>query len=318
MSEEVSSRSSRRNAQKTRQTITGFSKRTNIAVAGGLVAFLAASAGVGLTMSKESSVPLTKTPEKLSANLFFQSSDPIEGWKKTPSAILEGRGNLTSAQNPEQFFSTDEKCSYSRQVLHIPSFQEGRTDDFLTRQYLYEVAQSNGSAAKDTEVVQIASDKGKLDFLSASYQVKPTSSADKDKDTSSTATVYRSNAVRAIDKIVQIEGVKKTDGLFGSDASQGIPVFFLSYECKTQADWNADTWKSLLDSTKLSLYTEAVPEQTKPETGTTSEASPSEAPSSTPSPSVKASEKSEPAVEESASSTDGKEPDTAESTEDSP
>lgn len=317
MSEESSaSRSSRRNAQKPKQTITGFSKKMNIFAAGTLAVFLLASAGVGVAMRTERTVPLAKTPENATSKLYFQNSSMPEGWKANASAVLEGRGDLTAAQNPAQIFSPDGNCSYTRQVFHIPSYQNGRTDDYLTRQYLYEVAESNGASAQDSTILSLATDKGKLDFLSASYLVKGTS-ADKDKDTDAKNTVYRSNAVRAIDKVVQIEGVEETEGLFGSDASKGIPVFFLSYECKTRSDWNADTWKSLVESTKLSIYSEEVPGQVEPEPQQ-SENNVTDAPSTTPQPSEEPSKTTAPETEDSASPTDITSPGTAESTEETP
>lgn len=303
------SRSSRRNAQKQKQTITGFSKKMNLFAGGAVATMLVASAGIGLAMSNTSSVPLAKTPET-SSKLYFQDTPPLDGWKVNNPAVLEGRGDLTTAQNPYQLFSPDGKCSYSRQVFHLPSYQSGRTDEFLTRQYLYEVAESNGVSGKDAQVVSVQTDKGKLDFLSTSYLLEK-ASVDSKKGDIATQQVYRSNAVRAIDKVVQIEGVEETKGLFGSDASQGIPVFFLSYQCETQADWNADTWKSLLDSTKLSLYSEEVPTQSNPVTQTSETPTPSatETAPAVPTPS---------ATDATAAPTDSKSPDTAESTEGTP
>jgi len=290
----------------------------NIFAGGAVVAALLASAGIGIAMRGSGSVSLAKTPE-VSSKLYFQDTPPLDGWETKSSAIVEGRGDLTTAQNPYQIFSPDNKCSYSRQVFHVPSYQAGRTDDFLTRQYLYEVAESNGASGQDTQTVTVATDKGKLDFLSTSYAVKG-NSADKEKETDASKSVYRSNAVRAIDKVVQIEGVKETEGLFGSDASKGIPVFFLSYECQTQSDWNADTWKALLESTKLSLYSEEVPAQKKPENNpvASNEATPTETPTTSPTSVTGKPVASKPAEEESASPTDSKSPDTAESTEETP
>lgn len=313
MSEVVSSRSSRRNSKKSERTITGFSKRSNIFVGGTLAAFLVASAGIGLAMRNDSTVPLSKSPEEISSKLYFQDTPLLDGWKVNESAFLEGRGDLTTAQNPAQIFSPDGKCSFIKQVLHLPSYQETRTDNFITRQYLYEVAESNGSSGNDTDVLSVETDKGKLDFLSTSYLVGISSPTAKKTD-DSPSTVYRSHAVRAIDKAVQIEGVKETDGKFGSDASKGIPVFSLSYECETQDDWNEDTWKALVESTKLSLYTEEVPEQAKPDVPTPETTGATSTGEATASPTSSSSASAEPA-DERTSPTSSTTPKSAESTE---
>lgn len=263
MSEELpsGSRASRRNSQKSTSQQKSKLKRLLLPIS----ATVLLATGVSLVLTQlNPTIALSSTPDTAS-KVYFQDATVPAGWKINPSVSLEGQGDLTAAQNPAQIFSEDGKCSYTRQVFHMPSYQSGRTDDFLSRQYVYQVAESNESPAQDTSVITVPADKGQLELFTATYTGKAGSDL-KTENGKAPESVYRSTAVRVIDKTVKIEGVPMSEGLFGTDASSGLPVISLSYECIDESSWDEGTWKSLVASTRVSLFSEDVPARIKPST----------------------------------------------------
>jgi hypothetical protein len=212
---------------------------------------------------------LDKTPEVGDA-VFFADSQAPDGWNTKAGYTNNGLKPLVAKQNPVAL--SKDNCSFTQQITYLADYYQGRTDDYLTRQYIYDNAQIAGILPPALKSVKVSTDSGDLELLSTSYEVKG-SAVGNSKD-AKTPDSYRTVAVRVIDKSLSTgydipEGQK---GPYGSDTSKGLPVVVLTEECPTQGDFNQSDWDALVKSTKVNLNQPA-PSDPSPS------ASPSDSPS---------------------------------------
>lgn len=239
---------------------------------------------------------LDKTP-KIGSAVFFADSKAPDGWNAKDGYTNNGLKALVAKQNPVAL--AKDKCSYTQQITYLADYYHGRTDDYLTRQYIYENAQIAGILPADLKSVKVSSDSGDLEMLSTSYEVK--GSAVGDSKDAKTPDSYRTVAVRVIDNSLStgydIPAGQK--GPYGSDVSKGLPVVVLTEECPTQGDFKQSDWDALVNSTKVNLN-QPVPVDPSPEV------KPSDTPSvpAEPTSTEKASEEPSPTETEPASEPD--------------
>lgn len=239
---------------------------------------------------------LDKTP-KIGSAVFFADSSAPDGWNPKAGYTNNGLKPLVAKQNPVAL--SKDKCSYTQQITYLADYYQGRTDDYLTRQYIYDNAQIAGILPPALKSVKVSSDSGDLEMLSTSYEVKG-SSVGNAKD-AKTPDSFRTVAVRVIDNSLSTgyEVPAGQKGPYGSDASKGLPVVVLTEECPTQGDFNQSDWDALIKSTKVNLNQPA-PSEPSP----TPSAKPSESPSAPapakPSSTEKASDEPSPSETDSA------------------
>jgi hypothetical protein len=193
---------------------------------------------------------LSKTP-KIGSAVFFADSQAPAGWNTKAGYTNNGLKALVSKQNPVALSKGN--CSYTQQITYLADYFHGRTDEYLTRQYIYDNAQIANILPNDLKSVKVSTDSGDLEMLSTSYEVKG-SAVGNAKD-AKTPDSYRTVAVRAIDTSLatgyDVPAGQK--GPYDSDATKGVPVVVLTEECPTQSDFNQNDWDSLLKSTKVDL-----------------------------------------------------------------
>lgn len=193
---------------------------------------------------------LDKTP-KVGSAVFFADSKAPDGWNVKPGYTNNGLKALVAKQNPVALSKGN--CSFTQQITYLADYYHGRTDDYLTRQYIYDNAQIASILPKDLKTVKVSTDSGDLEMLSTSYEVKG-SAVGNSKD-AKTPDSYRTLAVRVIDNSLStgydIPAGQK--GPYGSDASKGVPVVVLTEECPTQGEFTQNDWDALLKSTKVNL-----------------------------------------------------------------
>lgn len=226
---------------------------------------------------------LDKTP-KTGEAVFFSDSKAPEGWNPKAGYTNNGLKALVSKQNPVAL--TKGSCSYTQQITYLADYYHGRTDDYLTRQYIYDNAQVAGILPPALKSVKVSSDSGDLEMLSTSYEVKG-SAIGNSKD-AKTPDSYRSIAVRVIDNSMSTgyDVPAGQEGPYGSDASKGLPVVVLTEECPTQGEFNQNDWDALLKSTKVALNQPAPSEPAPSAEPTNSPSAPApEKPASEPAPS---------------------------------
>ena len=234
---------------------------------------------------------LDKTP-KIGSAVFFADSQAPDGWTAKAGYTNNGLKALVAKQNPVAL--SKDNCSFTQQITYLADYYSGRTDDYLTRQYIYDNAQIAGILPRDLKSVKVSTDSGDLEMLSTSFEVKG-AAVGNDKD-AKTPDSYKTMAVRVIDNSLatgyDIPAGQK--GPYDSDVSKGLPVVVLTEECKTQSDFNQGDWDALVKSTKVNL----------------NQAAPSE-----PAPSAEPSEPAQPVAPETPSpaSTDAESPSSAES-----
>lgn len=193
---------------------------------------------------------LDKTP-KVESAVFFADSKAPDGWAAKAGYTNNGLKALIAKQNPVALSKGN--CSYTQQITYLADYYRGRTDDYLTRQYIYENAQIAGILPAALKTVKVSTDSGDLEMLSTSYEVKG-SAVGNSKD-AKTPDSYRTIAVRVIDNSLStgydIPAGQK--GPYDSDATKGVPVVVLTEECPTQGEFVQSDWESLLKSTKVNL-----------------------------------------------------------------
>lgn len=204
---------------------------------------------------------LDKTP-KIGSAVFFADSKAPDGWNAKEGYTNNGLKALVAKQNPVAL--AKDKCSYTQQITYLADYYHGRTDDYLTRQYIYENAQIAGILPAELKSVKVSSDSGELEMLSTSYEVK--GSAVGDSKDAKTPDSYRTVAVRVIDNSLSTgyDVPAGQKGPYDSDVSKGLPVVVLTEECPTQGDFNQSDWDALLKSTKVNLN-QPVPTDPSPE-----------------------------------------------------
>lgn len=234
-------------------------------VAGGIAAALAvavlAGSAVGLSGTKglDENVAVSKW-------VHFDSIKAVDGFS-TPSPRTDvGSSPLTSKQTTGSVTNDDESCTFSGQVSHIPSYNEGRGDKYLTQEYLYELTENNNHLVVDFDKVKIATDQGKLEALSTNYPYE-TTSYNTETEKEETITQYRSVAVRVIDNLIDIENFdSSTKGLYGSDIKKGLPIVTLNYDCDTEDAYDQKEWERLVSSVHIKLDAQESPEYDVSET----------------------------------------------------
>ena len=232
---------------------------------------------------------LNKTP-KVGGAVFFADTKAPDGWSPKAGYTNNGLKALVAKQNPVAL--SKDKCSFTQQVTYLADYYHGRTDDYLTRQYIYDNAQIAGILPAELKTVKVATDSGDLEMLSTSYEVKG-AAVGNSKD-AKTPDSYRTIAVRVIDNSMttgyDVPAGQK--GPYGSDASKGLPVVVLTEECPTKGDFNQNDWDALVKATKVELTQQAPADPspsakpTTPTASTPAEPAKTEKPSSDSSPSA--------------------------------
>ena len=233
---------------------------------------------------------LDKTP-KVGSAVFFADSKAPDGWNAKEGYTNNGLKPLIAKQNPVAL--TKGNCSFTQQVTYLADYYHGRTDDYLTRQYIYENAQIAGILPSSLKSVKVSSDSGDLEMLSTSYEVKGAAVGNA-KD-AKTPDSYRTIAVRVIDTSLSTgyDVPAGQKGPYDSDATKGVPVVVLTEECPTQGEFVQSDWDALLKSTKVNLN-EAAPSDPAPTEKPSAPASPEKSSAPAPASTDKASDETAP------------------------
>lgn len=241
---------------------------------------------------------LDKTP-KIGSAVFFADSEAPDGWNTKVGYTNNGLKPLVAKQNPVALSKGN--CSYTQQITYLADYYHGRTDDYLTRQYIYDNAQIAGILPPALKSVKVSSDSGDLEMLSTSYEVKG-SAVGNAKDVK-TPDLFRTVAVRVIDNSLSTgyEVPAGQKGPYGSDASKGLPVVVLTEECPKQEEFNQSDWDALIKSTKVNLNQ---PAPSAPAPSTKPSESPSTPTPAQPSSTDKASDEPSPSDSASPSASD--------------
>lgn len=217
----------------------------------------------------------SSTPKSLSldenANITtmptFSNLNKIpDGWAQEPMAPPaqgeEDQASATLKKHPLVIYNADKSCSFTQNIGYLPSYDANRGDDYLSKEALYQQAASGDKLVDKVTTYNVNSNKGLVQFAYASYDL-PTSSvamagspAAAEALHKSTNRTYRVTAVRAFDKALST-GMPLADnapaGPFGTDASKGLPTVSLVYSCTTQAAFNEDDAKKLIDQARIEL-----------------------------------------------------------------
>lgn len=229
-------------------------------IAGGVVAVMLLSSVVGFsgTKSLDENVSVSKWAH-------FDSIKTVEGFSEPEPRTDVGSTPLIAKQNLGTILKNNETCTFSGQVSHVPSFNAGRGDNYLTHNYLYELTESNDQLATEFDTVKIKTDQGKVEALSTKYSHE-SSTYNPDTEKEEKSTRYRAVAVRVLDTLTDIESFDTEEkGLYGSDASKGLPIITLSYDCNSEDDYDEKEWKKLVGSVHVALNSRDTPEYDKVE-----------------------------------------------------
>lgn len=189
-----------------------------------------------------------------------------DGWAQEPMAPPapgeEDQASATLKKHPLALYNADKSCSFTQTIGYLPSYDANKGDDYLSKTAIYEQAASGDKLVDKVTTYNVNSNKGLVQFVYASYDL-PTSGVamagspaaaealHKSKDRT-----YRVTAVRAFDKALST-GMPLADnapaGPFGTDASKGLPTVTLTYSCTSQAAFNEDDAKKLIDQARIAL-----------------------------------------------------------------
>lgn len=189
-----------------------------------------------------------------------------DGWQQEPmTPPTEGevdQATATLKKHPLVIYNADKSCSFTQVIGYLPSYDANRGDDYLSKEALYQQAASGDKLVDKVTTYNVNSNKGLVQFAYASYDLpisgtamagSPAAAEELRKSKNRT---YRVTAVRAFDKALST-GMPLADnapaGPFGTDASKGLPTVSLIYSCTTQASFNEEDAKKLIDQARITL-----------------------------------------------------------------
>lgn len=218
-----------------------------------MVAVVGTTLAVGGTHGMNDTVNVSKWAH-------FDKVESIEGFTAPIPRTDTGSSALVSKQSTNSISKNDNTCSFNGQISYLPSYNAGRGDDYLTKNYLYNISEGNGVTVGEFDSVKVASDQGKIEAFSTAYEYQQ-EQTDPATGKTSTAFKYRSVAVRVIDTPTDIEGLETAaEGQFGSDPKKGLPVITLSYDCDNEESFDKKEWKKLVSSVSLDLNAKDEPD----------------------------------------------------------
>lgn len=217
----------------------------------------------------------SSTPKSLSldenANITtmptFDNLNKIpDGWQQEPMAPPaegeEAQATATLKKHPLALYNADKTCSFTQSIGYLPSYEANKGDNYLSKSALYQQAAAGDKLVEKVTTYNVDSNKGLVQFTYTSYDL-PTagvamagSPAAAEELRKSTNRTYRVTAVRAFDKALST-GMPLADnapaGPFGTDSSKGLPTVSLMYSCDTQAAFNEEDAKKLIDQVRISI-----------------------------------------------------------------
>lgn len=229
-----------------------------------LVTILAAT---GCTSASQGDIGLS-LEEKTGATAVptFKAMEGVpDGWVSTLTAeIPENEKAEAEAHfriHPANLTNSDKTCTYSQTQVTMPSYKLNRGEEFLSKDYLYEQSESNGSLPeKEISSIPINTSAGKLEFSYATYSPEITDlTKNTDKEANpleaKKAKVYRIVAARVFDVLVERGNQISDSGTapFGSDATKILPGVSLTYECSTEEAFKEDEAKALFAATRVDI-----------------------------------------------------------------
>jgi len=241
-------------SSKMKKTLTAVSLLAVLAVTG-----CTSTAKGDMGLSLEEKTGATAAPE------FKKMEGTPEGWTSTLTAeIPEGEKEEAEAHfrlHPADLSNADKTCTYSQEPAMMPSYKLNRGEEFLSKDYIYEQSESNGSLPKgEPTSVPVETSAGKLEFAYAAYSPKVTdlkSNTDKNAKATDAKTVqvYRAVAVRVFDTLVEqkLQVSNPVTAPFGSDSTKILPGVVLTYECNTEEAFNEEEAKSLFAASRVEI-----------------------------------------------------------------
>jgi len=187
-----------------------------------------------------------------------------DGWTLDPKIgdRFEGENAETPAKS-ETFaaYSEDLKCSIIGNVQYMDSYNAGRGDLYLSKNYLYQTLESFNAPVANESVITVGYGEKKVQFVTASYDTQieaPVLNPDNGELTGETTTIPQRGfiAYRVIDLVVDNPYYQASpdspEGRMGSDPSKSLPVLTIRYECGSDPTLvNEDVWKQLVASLKI-------------------------------------------------------------------
>lgn len=229
------------------------------------VSLLAVLAATGCTPSGDNGTPLSDKIGASSSPTFSDLKGMPEGWVSSLTAEIpedeKAEAEAHFKNRPPAQRNADNTCTYDQEQVSLPSYMENRGEDFLSKFFVYQQAESNGNIPKDGATsVPVETSAGKLEFVYTKYDPKIVDlKSNTDKNASATdvkpVQVYRAVAVRVFDTAIKsrIQPDTQASAPFGSDAAKSLPGVMLTYECKTKDAFSEEEAKSLFAATRVDI-----------------------------------------------------------------
>lgn len=220
---------------------------------------LLAVAGLALTActpSQNENAGLDATP-KIGEVIHFSDSSTPAGWTIQNTGGT-GINATVDAEHPVPY--TKGNCYFSRSVEYLPKAYENRGDDYNTHQFLYDMAQAFKISDPELQQLTANTEDGKISLLSSSISYDDPSSG-------KTTTRVAARAVSTVKKS-GYEVQNPPENPYVKNPGEGIPVIFLKADCIKGETVSDEEWKSLIDSTKISLTSPVTPTTDAPAVNT--------------------------------------------------
>ena len=190
-------------------------------------------------------IPYGSTPD-FSGSISYDKVELPHGFSLVGGRNIDNETVLSAGQNPAAWVNHDKTCKISPSVAYLSLDNAGRGDKFLSEQYVYENAEQAGVIPENVKPSFVHTDLGKLESLSASYEIKSDGSLSEDDE----KTYYRTVNARAFDKSLPTGYGASSSG---SSMDSGIPVIVYTYDCLTKDNYNLNEFNGLAKTIKANL-----------------------------------------------------------------
>lgn len=185
----------------------------------------------------------------IKGDISYSPFEVPNGFTMVDGRSVENISPLQAAQNPGSWLNAEKTCKFTPTVAYLPVSSKERTEEFLSKQYLYGEAERYETIPSETKLTSVNSTSGELATVYASYSVPNNGSLGTDMNSGD---YYRTTAVRAFTIPATIAS---NSNLPGSKEEQGLPTVVFNYDCITKDDYRENEMKQLANAVKVDFET---------------------------------------------------------------
>jgi hypothetical protein len=206
---------------------------------------------------KGESASFAGTPE-IKKNISFSPVEAPQGFTPVAGRSIENISALQAAQFPGSWMNSQKNCKFTPSILSMPENMSKRGDEFLSRQYIFDEAESLKKIPSEMKTISFNSSEGNLAAVYASYEI---SNDGELSDNINSGDYYRTVAARVISVPTSLSSTSVAPD---AKTIKSLPVVIFSYDCVNKDAYKENEFKQMVKSLKVDFdteYSDALPEK---------------------------------------------------------